>query len=369
MNTALRNNCPRCGAPIQVGQTECSRCGLLLNWATPAARAIAAFSQAGVSAAAPPLPEMPPVLPATQNRLLPTGLALLAALVLAIALTLIERNGTGSGGVQPGQDTQSPTATQPVVAVETFATAYATPTAFAVSTVAPTAIVPLATDTPLFTQAPATGTATEQPLFTAAPPTDTPIPPATDTAVPSTAVPSTPTPEPPLPTDTPTPSPTPLPTATPAPPVPPVVGTTKSLAGWQMQIAGIDTAEQVVNPGAQQIYRPSQGEVFRLIRVDATNNSGAARSLGATTDFVLKDDLGRLYTELSDHGKAQGWREIAGIQGFSSLDAAVPPGGRTSTLLVFSMPADVQPAQLVGRIIVGKGVSPDGQVVWNLGER
>jgi hypothetical protein len=102
-------------------------------------------------------------------------------------------------------------------------------------------------------------------------------------------------------------------------------------------------------------YAPSG--TFWLIWIDARNDGTATRSLGDTVDFLLQDGNGKLYTELSDHGRGKDTREIARIFGRDYLNASVAPGGVTRTLLVFDIPSGATPAELVGRRIIGGGAS------------
>jgi hypothetical protein len=106
--------------------------------------------------------------------------------------------------------------------------------------------------------------------------------------------------------------------------------------------------------------------VYWVVRIDVRNTLNQARSFGGTTDFVMRDADGNLYAELSNHGTAPGVREIARTQGLSYLNTVLGQGGAAATLLIYDIPSGVRPVQLVGRIIEGNGVSPDGQVVWNL---
>ena len=103
-----------------------------------------------------------------------------------------------------------------------------------------------------------------------------------------------------------------------------------------------------------------------MVRIDVRNTLNQARSFGGTMDFVMRDTNGNLYAELSNHGTAPGVREIPRTQGLSYLNRVLRQGDAAATLLIYDLPRGVQPTQLVGRIIEGNGVSPDGQVVWRL---
>jgi hypothetical protein len=136
------------------------------------------------------------------------------------------------------------------------------------------------------------------------------------------------------------------------------------LNGWTVLPQWVETRTQLPSPDPEVVYRP--GGVYWLIRIDTRNTLAQSRSFGGTTDFVLRDSSGRLYAELSDHGMAPGVREVARSEGLSPLDVVLGQGEAAATLLIFDIPTGVQPTQLVGRIIVPGGVSPSGQLVWNL---
>lgn len=131
-----------------------------------------------------------------------------------------------------------------------------------------------------------------------------------------------------------------------------------------MTPAQIGTAKTLRSPDPHAMYQASG--TYWLVKVSAQNNSGQPGSLVSGVDFVLKDAAGRLYPELTDHGKTPGVREISVLQGYSYLDAIVPSGGTTTMLLVFDVPSGVQPTQIVGRHIVGNYADTNGQVAWNL---
>jgi hypothetical protein len=114
-----------------------------------------------------------------------------------------------------------------------------------------------------------------------------------------------------------------------------------------------------------QVYYTPRG-VYWVLRIDARNTLEQPRSFGGTTDFVLRDSNGRLYAELSNHGREPGVRDVARLEGLNSLDMVLNQGQTGGTLLVYDIPRGVQPTQLVGRIRTGNGVSPNGQVAWDL---
>lgn len=229
--------------------------------------------------------------------------------------------------------------------------------------VAPTDTIPAPANTP----APPTDTVA-RPTDTAVPPnTPTTAPPPSNTPVPPTPVPPTsvpPTSVPPTPVP-----PTPVPPVSPTP-VPPTaivqlgLGNTGSVAAWGITPAQVGTAKMLRSPDPHAMYQASG--TYWLVKVSAQNSSGQAGPLVGKVDFVLKDAAGNLYPELTDHGTVPGVREISVLQGFSYVDAVVPPGGTTTVLLVFDVPRGVQPAQLVGRRIVGDHVASTGQMAWNL---
>lgn len=216
---------------------------------------------------------------------------------------------------------------------------------------------------PTATLAPATNT----PILPSTPtvqPTDTPLPTSTSTATPTstdTVVPtSTQTP-----THTPTSQPTATLTASPtATPQLELGSTVTGWNGWSITAASMVTATQLPSTDPAIFYQPSG--TFWVLRVEARNDTNQPRSLGTTSDFVLRDAAGRLYAELSNHGTAPGVREIPTLQGLSPMDTIVPPNGSITTLLIFDLPSDQQAAQLVGRIIQGNSVLSNNQVVWNL---
>ncbi|HET6314555.1 MAG TPA: hypothetical protein VFH60_12035, partial [Chloroflexia bacterium] len=130
--------------------------------------------------------------------------------------------------------------------------------------------------------------------------------------------------------------------------MPGIGGTANDWNGWAIGLATM-AAHQQINSQWGVIYAPSG--TFWLIWIDARNDYTATRSLGATVDFLLQDGNGNLYTELSDHGKGQDTRYIAPIFGRDYLNARVAPGGVTRTLLVFDLPPNATPAELIGRRI------------------
>ncbi|HYP21249.1 MAG TPA: hypothetical protein VEY08_14350, partial [Chloroflexia bacterium] len=354
----------------------------------------------------------------SRNQLLAAGVAAVAVLVLCLAIVLAATGGRAGDGTPTVEAGTSPTV--PIIAAANTATstaAVATPvlptatTVVEVSTettgpiVAPTDIAQPAdteqpTDTPLplptDTSVPApTDTEVPAPTDTLVPvPTDTLVPPPTDTVAPAptdTPVPAptdTPLPPPtntraPAPTDTARPQPTntraPAPTNTAAPPrptatrapAPPTTPPTRGIGdlvtgfnGWTVLPLWVQTRNQLPSPDPKVVYTPRG--VYWVLRVDARNTLDVPRSFGGTMDFVLRDANGRLYAELSDHGREPGVRDVARREGLNSLDMVLNQGQAGGTLLIYDIPRGVQPMQLVGRIIEGNGVSPNGQVVWNL---
>jgi hypothetical protein len=98
------------------------------------------------------------------------------------------------------------------------------------------------------------------------------------------------------------------------------------------------------------------------------NDSDTPRSLAATVDFALKGSDGQLYPEYSDRARDPQRKKIAQAMQANSLDFAVAPGQRTSTVLVFDLPADVEPVQLVASSLDGEVTSSRGQLAWDLGK-
>ncbi|HEY0071057.1 MAG TPA: hypothetical protein VGE04_13905 [Chloroflexia bacterium] len=333
----------------------------------------------------------------SRNQLLAAAVAAIAVLVLCVAVILAVNGGSGGNGTPTPQAGNSPTV--PVIAVVTNATSTpepATPvpptatveasTATLEPVVAPTdtPVPPAPTDTavvvPTDTIAPAptdtpvpapTDTIAPVPTDTTAPaPTDTRQPQATNTTLPpptntraavptSTRVPATRTPLPPQPTAT---RPAPPPTSTPSTHA--IGDLVTDFNGWVVVPVSVQTASQLPSANPRVIYR-ARG-LYWLVRVDVRNTLAQSRSFGGTMDFVMRDANGNLYAELSNHGTAPGVREIARTQGMSYLNAVLRQGDAAATLLIYDIPTGVRPVQLVGRIIEGNGVSPDGQVVWNL---
>jgi uncharacterized membrane protein len=252
-----------------------------------------------------------------------------------------------------------------------LATAYRTvalwrgmPTDIAASAT-PTSIETPTTETP--TQPTATLVpVTNTPIVPSTPtvqPTDTPLPTSTGTATPTSTntVVSTST-------HTPTSQPTATLTASPtATPQLELGSTVTGWNGWSITTTSMVTATRLATTDPAIFYQPSG--TYWVLRVEARNDTNQPRSLGATSDFVLRDATGRLHAELSNHGTAPGVREIPTLQGLSPMDVIVPPNGSITTLLIFDLPSDQQAAQLVGRIIQGNGVLSDNQVVWDLMSR
>lgn len=399
MNDSTINlkSCPRCEAPLQKGQTVCARCGLLLDALAP-------------PLAAPPEPALYTVpLPRARVQGLPVVMALVAVLALSVAVVMAQR-GTGTtngtvGAIATGTPfpTVQPSVTDvastrgtipPVAAIPTLQepiatlipTSQATDTATAVrtatgtytatTTTAPTASstsAPTNTPSPTYTAAP-TSTVTHTPAPTNTPllPTFTRIPAKAPTVYrPIKQATATQKPAPPTATRTVPPTPKPLPTPQPQPTQTPplIIGSTASgVNGWTLKLVGVDTREQLPGGAPNVIYRPRG--IFWLVRIDAANSAGQPRSLGKTTDFVLQDGLGSLYSELSNHGTQPDMRGVVVGQGFSYMSDLLPPGGSTSTLLIFDLPRGAQPKQLVARTIVGgNSVSTVGQISWGLGNK
>ncbi|HVF99270.1 MAG TPA: hypothetical protein VND68_05490 [Chloroflexia bacterium] len=345
----------------------------------------------------------------SRNQLLAAGVAAVAVLVLCLAIVLAATGGRAGDGTPTVEAGTSPTV--PVIAAANTATS----TAEVATPVPPTAttVVEVSTETtgpivaPTDTVQPAD---TEQPADTPPVPTDTPVPVPTDTEVPlptDTLVPvptDTLVPVPtdtvePAPTDTPVPPPTstrapaptdtarpptntrapaptntavpPRPTSTRPPAPPPTTAPTRGIGdlvtgfnGWTVLPLWVQTRNQLPSPDPKVVYRPRG--VYWVVRVDARKTLDVPRSFGGTMDFVLRDGNGRLYAELSDHGREPGVRDVARREGLNSLDMVLNQGQAGGTLLIYDIPRGVQPTQLVGRIIEGNGVSPNGQVVWNL---
>ncbi|HEX8220796.1 MAG TPA: hypothetical protein VF914_16515 [Chloroflexia bacterium] len=347
----------------------------------------------------------------SRNQLLAAGVAAVALLVLCLAVVLAatgDRGGEGTPTVEAGISPTVPVIADADTATSTVAVATPLPptatvveagTETAGPIVAPTDTVPVVagteqpTDTPLpvptDTSVPVpTDTEAPLPTDTLAPaPTDTPVPPPTDTAVPlptDTAAPVPTDTQAPAPTDTARPQPTntrpsaptntavpPRPTAT-RPPAPlPTSAPNRGIGslvtgfnGWTVLPLWVQTRSQLPSPDPRVIYVPRG--VYWVLRIDARNTLEQPRSFGGTMDFVLRDANGKLYAELSDHGREPGVRDVARLEGLNSLDMVLNQGEAGGTLLIYDIPRGVQPTQLVGRIIEGNSVSPNGQVVWNL---
>ncbi|MDQ6692855.1 MAG: hypothetical protein M3014_00305 [Chloroflexota bacterium] len=162
----------------------------------------------------------------------------------------------------------------------------------------------------------------------------------------------------------------PVPTSAPSATTQPVINTPNraDIADWTVTLDKIETRKELgpVNNGLTYIPRG----IFWLITVTANNNQGGTRSMGDTLDFLLKDKQGTVYTELSNHGKDPLNRQFAQAVGLDYLDTPVPSSGATRTLLLFDIPPSAQPAELIGRIIVGGDkVSSTGQVRFSLAQR
>ncbi|HYP40511.1 MAG TPA: hypothetical protein VEX13_09135, partial [Chloroflexia bacterium] len=340
--------CPRCHSPIKAGRLACARCGLALD---PTTRVPSKAAPITTPLAAS---ELPRSQQATPNRAIGGVLTLVLVLALVVAAGVTQMNSSADGSPTPVPNSLTASRTISTIMPPTASISSPTSVPGIQSPEAPpptTPSLPVATAISTTIPASATRRATDtvKPL-----PSSTPAP--THTATPRPAIPPTtaPTQPPPVltPTAPPPPPATPIPTPT---PVPGIGGTVNNWNGWTVGLAIMNARQQINNPQTGVSYAPSG--TFWLIWIDARNDGDATRSLGQTVDFLLKDNNGNLYTELSGHGTGRDTREIARIFGRDYLNARVAPGGVTRTLLVFDVPSGATPTELMGRRIIGGGAS------------
>jgi hypothetical protein len=190
------------------------------------------------------------------------------------------------------------------------------------------------------------------PTLTAAPPPPT----ATRTRTPAdTPVPPSPTPTPPPPESQP---------AGPAKLLPGVGSYASDFNGWTVKLDGTGSRPVLWSSGPTTRH-DAQG-TFRLAYLVYSNDGSAPRSLATTLDFVMKGSDGHLYPEYTGRGRDLQRGKIAAVLHANPPDFTVAPGQRTATVLVFDLPSGVEPEQLVGRVLEGDAISPDGQVAWDL---
>lgn len=146
--------------------------------------------------------------------------------------------------------------------------------------------------------------------------------------------------------------------------LPGVGGFAGDFNGWWVKLDGI-ASRPVLWSVAPDTRHDPQG-TFWVAYLVYRNEAAEAHSLGATLDFVLKGSDGDTYPELSEHGTDPQLRNIAVAQQANPLDYTVAAGDRTTTLLVFDLPAGVRPTALAGSILQDGQPSNQGQVAWDL---
>ena len=312
--------CPRCEAPVEGGQLVCPRCGLDL--------VVPAYLAGKVPPELDTTVLQPMAVSHKAESKLPATLVLCAVAVLAAGMVLA---GGGRSGSTAQATAQGATAT---VAL----TREAAPTRTARSFSPPASS----------TRTPPRGT----------------LPPPTRTA----------TPLPPTQTLTPAPADTPLPPPALATPQPQPVQAAKLLPGvgsyvtdfngWTIKLDGTGSRRVLWSTGPDTQH-DAQG-TFRLAYLVYSNDSSAPRSLATTLDFVVEGSDGNSYSEYTGMGRDPQRGKIAAAMHANSLDFTVAPGQRTATVLVFDLPAGVEPVRLVGRVLEGESASPDGQIAWDL---
>lgn len=314
--------CPRCHSPIRAGRLACARCGLVLDPTTHVPGKAAPITTPLIRPE-PPIPQQ-----AAPNRAIGGVLALILVLGLVVAAGVTQMNSSADGSVTP--NITRPVATRTSVAGNAPTTAPISSPTLVPDTQTPPSTMPSIAPPP----ATAASTANTQPTSTPIPShTATPRPPDPPTIVPVQISPTLPPPRPATST-----------------PVPGIGGLVNNWNGWAVGVASMAPRQQIdLQPGVG--FAPSIG-TFWLIWVDARNDGKTTRSLGGTVDFLLKDNNGNLYAELSDHGTGGDTREIARIFGRDYLNRRLAPGGVTNTLLVFDIPSGATPTELTGRLIV-----------------
>jgi hypothetical protein len=90
----------------------------------------------------------------------------------------------------------------------------------------------------------------------------------------------------------------------------------------------------------------SPSGLFWVIWVDAKNLKNASRGLQGELEWVLVDDHGAQYAEISDANPVS-VPEFVRLQGRDPLRSNVTPRAVTHPLLVFDVAADAQPVQLI----------------------
>lgn len=152
----------------------------------------------------------------------------------------------------------------------------------------------------------------------------------------------------------------------PAKSLPGTGGFTGDFNGWWVKLDGIASRPVLWSTTPDTRHDP-QG-TFWVAYLVYRNESAQARTLGETLDFVLTDGDGNTYPELGAHSADPQLRKIAVAQDANPIDYTVVAGDRTTTVLVFDLPAGVKPASLVGRILQDGKALNVGQVVWVLGD-
>ncbi|HYP20930.1 MAG TPA: hypothetical protein VEY08_12720 [Chloroflexia bacterium] len=185
----------------------------------------------------------------------------------------------------------------------------------------------------------------------------------------STAVPPPPPTQSPAPADTPAPPPTPVtpPESQPAQTaeVLPGIGSYASdFNGWTVKLDGTGSRQVLwsLDPDTQHDAKGT----FWLAYMVYSNDSSAPRSLAGTLDFAMKGSDGNLYPEYTGRAGDPQRTKIAQALHANPLDFIAAPGQRTTTVLVFDLPPGVGPVQLIGRVLQGDSISPDGAVAWDL---
>jgi hypothetical protein len=140
---------------------------------------------------------------------------------------------------------------------------------------------------------------------------------------------------------------TPPPTRpTPAPtPRLPTFGDTITLDGWVISLARMETRPRLVIAKNQAVV--PQGH-FYLLWVDARNTRAAAGTLQSSFTWQLQDTQYGVSDELSPDNTAQVTPFLA-RESRMPLWTTVQPGALTHPLLIFDIPAETRPAELVIR--------------------
>lgn len=309
--------CPRCEAAVEGRPLVCPRCGLDL--------VVPAYLAGKVPPELDTTMLQPVDVSHKAESKLPAMFVLCAVAVLAAGMLLAGANRS---------DNTARATSQGATATLTLARETATPTRPARTF----ALTPVPSHTPLRDHVtPPTGTAV--------------LPPPTQI----------PTPAPPSPTAMTPPESQPAQTAE---ELPGIGSYASDFNGWTVKLDGTGSRQVLwsLDPDTQH---DAQG-TFWLAYMVYSNDINAPRSLAGTLDFTMKGSDGNLYPEYTGRARDPQRAKISAALHANPLDFTASPGQRTTTVLVFDLPPGVGPVQLIGRVLQGDSISPDGAVAWDL---